>query len=87
MCEICIAIVVWAYSAKEKNTNIIVILAVMIFIITGSEHCIADGYYFITDLINNFSIENLILYSEALMIGIIGNLLGGILLNLLNIQK
>lgn len=88
VCEICIAIAIWIYnSAKEKNTNIIVTLAVMVFIISGSEHCIADGYYFMVDLINNFSVKNLILYSEALMIVIMGNLLGGILMNLLNIQK
>ena len=84
ICEICIAIAVWVFNAaKDKNTNIIVILAVVIFIVSGSEHCIADMYYFLIDLFDGMPSVNPIIGLEVIIIVIMGNLIGGVLMNLI----
>jgi len=88
ICEICIAIAVWVLNAaKDKNTNIIVILSVVVFIVSGSEHCIADIYYFLIDIFDGMPSVNPIIALEVISIVIMGNLAGGILMNLICKEK
>ena len=76
ICGICIAIAVAGY-ANEIRT----ILAVVVFIMTGSEHCIADWYYFI--VARECTVKALV------FIGIVtvGNTIGGLIVAYLEKQK
>ena len=71
ICNVLIFIAVELY--KRFQNEFIIVLAVMAFILCGSEHCIANMFYFGTAL--RFSIP-MILY---LLGNIIGNAIGGIL--------
>ena len=71
ICNVLIFIAVELY--KRFQNEFIIVLAVMAFVLCGSEHCIANMFYFGTAL--RFSIP-MILY---LLGNIIGNAIGGIL--------
>ena len=71
ICNILIFIAVEGY--KRFQNEFIIVLAVMAFILCGSEHCIANVFYFGTAL--RFSVP-MIIY---LLANIIGNAIGGIL--------
>ena len=84
ICEICISIAVWVFNNnKDKNTNIVVVLAVMVFILSGAEHCIADIYYVLVDVLDGKPSINPIIGLEIIMIVIMGNLIGGMAMNLI----
>lgn len=63
---------------KDTSRYLAVFLCVMVFILCGFEHCIANMYYF--SIANSWNL-NTLLY---LVIMIIGNSLGGILIPLCN---
>lgn len=68
VCGICIAVAVKGY---KKTQNILVpMLGVTVFIVTGSEHCIADMFYFV--LVGKLLILQLLTVT-------CGNLIGGAL--------
>lgn len=71
ICNVLIFIAVESY--KRFQNVFIIVLAVMAFILCGSEHCIANMFYFGTAL--RFSIP-MIIY---LLANIIGNAIGGIM--------
>lgn len=62
-------------TTKRTNNPLYAIMAVVIFILTGAEHCVANMFYF--TVYNNWSYE-IILF---MLINIIGNSTGSILLH------
>lgn len=66
ICELCIALAV-----KSKDVYI-VIMAVMVFILTGAEHCVADMYYLFAS--GNVTLRKLLF----ILIVVIANTIGGI---------
>lgn len=68
ICGSCIQIAVQNY--KKDKSAIGVILPVMVFILTGSEHCIADFFYYM--LAHNMGMRQLLQIFEVM----IGNYLG-----------
>ena len=58
--------------SKIKENNIYATLAVMIFILTGAEHCVANAFYFAVD---NCLLQNW----HFFIINILGNSIGAIL--------
>lgn len=58
--------------SKEKNNPIYTIMPIMIFILSGSEHCVANMFYLA--LSNNITFDHIV----YLLINIIGNSFGSI---------
>ncbi len=75
MCGVLIYIAVELY--KKTQMPILVILPIMVFILCGFEHCIADVFYFSAAL--SFNIESLVF----IIICTFGNSVGSIALRLL----
>lgn len=74
VCGICIAIAVKGYKFAEGfGKYLAIILGVMVFILCGSEHCVADMYYFAAARIINLEVVKFILLVT------VGNILGGAL--------
>lgn len=75
ICEFCIAVAVRGYAGIEGAARFIVVIAgVMVFILCGAEHVVADMFYLaaarITDLLNAVFF---------LAMATLGNVLGGII--------
>ena len=70
ICEICIYIAVMGY--KRCRSLLIIVLGVMVFILCGSEHCIADFFYIL------MSLSGGVWYKEILFVLLvtIGNIIG-----------
>ncbi len=75
ICGACIQFAVYNYS--NNHSYLSAILPVMIFILVGGEHCIADSFYYMWSAWS---------WHHALAIGLvfIGNLLGAILVVMTN---
>lgn len=73
VCGMFIAIAVYGF--QKTKSNLIVVLAVMGFILTGSEHCIADTFYWINSMIpDETAFESII----RILVCVLGNLIGGV---------
>lgn len=66
-----------AYSCKEEITKIVVLwLSITVFVLSGTEHVVANMYYFFTAYFNGAEISMLeIMYN--LSVSAIGNFIGG----------
>lgn len=74
ICGICIAIAVKGYKVAEGfGKYLAVVLGVMVFILCGSEHVVADMFYFAAARMCNLEVMKFIL------IVTVGNVLGGVL--------
>lgn len=81
-CGICMYVAITQFVAEDKPTMkncIVVILSIMVFILSGFEHCVADMFYFaIADRYVDFKIL------ERLLIITAGNSIGSIVFALIN---
>lgn len=80
LCEFCIYIAVIGYKKIEADIGkyISIVLGVMVFILCGFEHCVADMFYMVAN-----SINNLPLFITGIMMVIVattGNVVGAIVL-------
>lgn len=73
ICGFCIAIAVKGFArAADLGKHLLVVLGVMVFILGGAEHCVADMFYLFCGRV--YSLSGLML----LVIVTLGNTLGGI---------
>ena len=63
---------------KREKSIILVIMAIMIFILCGFEHCVANAFYFAAA--GTFSLQALV----VILICIVGNALGSLFIRFLN---
>lgn len=75
-CGIMIYLAVELY--KREKSIILVIMAIMIFILCGFEHCVANAFYFAAA--GTFSLKALV----VILICIVGNALGSLFIRFLN---
>ena len=59
---------------KKKSNSLYVIMPIMIFILCGFDHCIANMYYFAINPVPAFQLRTLFFF----VINIIGNSIGSI---------
>lgn len=76
LCGVCM------YVAVSNKNHIITVFAIMIFILSGFEHCIADFPYFIGSLSFDFRADMILIAKYVAIIA--GNSLGAILTHYLN---
>jgi len=85
LCEICIYIAVVGYRTIQASIGkyLSIILGVMVFILCGFEHCIADMFYFLA-----YIAPNTVLYAAAILLFVTaGNIAGAILMNSLDAKS
>lgn len=85
LCEICIIIAVlgWGMFKTEITRCLIVILGVVVFILTGAEHIIADMFYIFTAITVNINLlKDPRIYIFIIFVTL-GNILGAVILHLL----
>lgn len=76
LCNVCISIAVFAYMSMKEKGIVLVFLAVVVFILCGMEHSVADMYYwFISGVFTAEPIESL----GRLFAISLGNLTGGLI--------
>lgn len=81
-CGICILLAVELY--KRTKSIFVIILSVMVFILAGFEHCIADVFYFASYLaVKEQSFLEILKNTGYILIIILGNSLGSIVTNTL----
>ncbi len=82
-CGICIYFAVNSYKKAEQPIArfLLVIMGVMVFVVCGFEHCVADMFYF--SLINPFSGETI----GRLLTITLGNTLGGLIIPTLRLLR
>ena len=75
ICEFCIAIAVRGYAKAEGfGKYLVVVLGVMVFILCGAEHVVADMFYFAAARATD--IANVALF---LILATVGNMTGGVI--------
>lgn len=78
---ICGALIYLAVELFKRSGNILtIIIPVFIFVATGTDHCIANAYYFAAGMIVNFEVI------KYLMICIVGNAIGSLIVSLLQVN-
>ena len=81
-CGVCIFLAVELY--KRTKSIFVIVLGVMVFILSGFEHCIADVFYFASYfMVKEQNILNILKTIGYILIIILGNSFGSILINLL----
>lgn len=75
-CGLCIYIAVESY--KKTQSIITIILPIMVFILSGFEHCIANIFYY------NAARLSPIIYYKHFFVCVIGNSIGSIIIHLLH---
>ena len=77
LCGVCIAIAVIGYNLSTNEKYIPILLGVMVFILGGYEHVVADLFYFLSAKCVTF--ESVIF----ILITAVGNTIGGLVMGLL----
>ncbi len=85
LCNIIVALLVWmAYGCKTVTDKVVMsVVGIIVFVVSGYEHVVANGFYFYSYLFAKFGVAGLfnmelqsgILYN--LSVATIGNLIGG----------
>ena len=76
VCELCIAIAVRGYAKAEGvGRYLAVVLGVMVFILCGAEHVVADMFYFAAGRAYLFNVDMYLFFLAATL----GNVIGGII--------
>ncbi len=83
LCELCIYIAVIGYRqfASSLGQYLAIILGVMVFILSGFEHCVADMFYSSIAIINQ---QNIWSYVALVLFATCGNILGACILRILD---
>lgn len=80
---ICGALIYLAVELFKKSRNILaIIVPVFVFVATGTDHCIANAYYFVAGM----TIKNLEVM-KYLAICIVGNAIGSLIVSLLQVNE
>ena len=81
-CEFCIYIAVVGYKKIESDLGkyLSIILGIMVFILSGFEHCVADMFYILSNTIANPTIIGFM----VLMVVTFGNVFGALILRILD---
>ncbi len=85
LCNIIVALIVWmSYAGKTMgDKTLMMVVGIMVFVVSGYEHVVANGYYFakyiFTELFmnNTFDFEILVAMGLNTIIVAVGNFVGG----------